>query len=256
VTTETVQPAPDFDAAGLGKHLLRTVRAGALATLDRDGGFPFASLVTVATDTDGSPLLLMSRLSEHTRNLEQDPRASVLLAETGKGDPLAHPRLTVIGRAERTTEPRVRSRFLARHPKAKLYADFADFSFWRLTVEKAHLNGGFARAAALRAEELLTGVAGAEALLAAEAGAVEHMNEDHAEALVLYATVLAGAAPGPWQATGVDPEGIDLMAGDRTARALFPERVTDPGNLRRVLVAMAARARGGAPPSPKGEKGN
>jgi putative heme iron utilization protein len=255
VTTDNVATMPDFDAAGLGKHLLRTVRAGALATLDRESGFPFASLVTVATDMDGSPLLLMSRLSGHTLNLEQDSRASILLAEIGKGDPLAHPRLTVIGRAERSSEPRIRARFLARHPKAKLYADFADFSFWRLTVEKAHLNGGFARAATLSASELTTDLAGAEALIAAEAGAVEHMNQDHPDALALYATELSGATPGPWQTTGVDPEGIDLMAGDRTARTPFPERVTDPGMLRRVLVGMANQARARAAPS-KGEKGN
>jgi putative heme iron utilization protein len=247
---------PNFDGIPLGKHLLRTVRAGALATLDREGGFPFASLVTVATDSDGSPLLLMSRLSAHTLNLERDPRASVLLAETGKGDPLAHPRLTVIGRTERQAEPRIRARFLARHPKAKLYADFGDFSFWRLGMEKAHLNGGFARAAALSAADLATDLAGADALLSAEAGAVEHMNADHAEALALYATRLAGAPPGPWQATGIDPEGIDLMAGDRTARVPFPERVTDPGALRRVLKEMADRARAISVSSPKPEPGN
>jgi putative heme iron utilization protein len=106
--------AQDFDAPALAKQLLRTLRTGALATLDRDAGFPFASLVTVATDLDGSPLLLMSQLSAHTLNLERDPRASLLLAQGGKGDPLAHPRLTVIGRAERTVEPRARARFLAR----------------------------------------------------------------------------------------------------------------------------------------------
>src|SRR4051812_47303069 len=136
----------DFDAVGTAKHLLRTVRAGALATLDAAAGFPFASLVTVATDLDGAPLLLMSRLAAHTRNLDTDARASILLAQGGKGDPLAHPRLTVIGRIGRSEEPRVRSRFLARHPKAKLYADFADFSFWRMDIEGGHLNGGFARA--------------------------------------------------------------------------------------------------------------
>ena len=111
------------------------IRAGALATLDRESGFPFASLVTVATDQDGSPLLLLSRLASHTVNLDADPRASLLLAETGKGDPLAHPRLTVIGRAERVEGPNFRSRFLARHPKAALYADFADFSFVRLLMQ-------------------------------------------------------------------------------------------------------------------------
>src|SRR3954470_17831578 len=110
--------APEFDAPALAKQLLRGVRAGALATLGREDGFPFASLVTVATDSDGSPLFLMSRLAAHTLNLERDPRASHLLAESRKGDPLAHPRLTVVGRAERTEAPKARARFLARHPKA------------------------------------------------------------------------------------------------------------------------------------------
>jgi len=100
--TEQPPSAPEFDATALAKQLLRGVRAGALATLGREDGFPFASLVTVATDLDGSPLLLMSRLSTHTLNLERDPSASLLLAQGGKGDPLAHPRLTVIGRVQRT----------------------------------------------------------------------------------------------------------------------------------------------------------
>src|SRR4051794_6787693 len=169
-------PAPEFDAVGIAKSPLRAIRAGALATLDRVGGFPFASLVTVATDHDGSPLLLTSRLSAHTRNLEQDPRASILLAERGKGDPLAHPRLTVVGRAERSADERVRARFLARHPKAKLYAGFGDFSFWRVAMTAGHLNGGFARAAELTGAELRTDLRGAEELVGVEESAVAHMN--------------------------------------------------------------------------------
>jgi hypothetical protein len=239
---EPRQPDPGFDAAGLAKHLLRTVRSGALATLGPDG-VPFATLVTVATDPDGSPLLLTSRLSGHTANMEREPRVSILLAQTGKGDPLAHPRLTVTGRARRTGEPRVRARFLARHPKAELYADFADFSFWRVEIAGGHLNGGFARAASLSAADLRTDLLGAEALVEAEAGALAHMNEDHREALELYATGLAGAAPGAWRTTGLDPEGIDLMLGDRTARVAFPGRVNHPKELRLILKDLADRAR-------------
>jgi putative heme iron utilization protein len=240
-------PTPEFDAVGIAKSLLRSIRAGALATLDRAGGFPFASLVTVATDHDGSPLLLTSRLSVHTQNLEQDPRASILLAERGKGDPLAHPRLTVVGRAERTPDERVRERFLARHPKARLYAGFGDFSFWRLEMTAAHLNGGFARAMDLTAAEIRTDLTGAEALLAAEASAIEHMNADHREALALYATRLAGAPKAEWRATGLDPEGLDLVAGDRTVRVPFDGRVAGPGELRKVLKAMADKTRATPP---------
>ena len=241
---EPFRPPPDFDGVGLAKELLRTIRSGALATLDRESGGPFASLVTVATDVDGSPLLLMSRLSGHTLNLEADPRASILLAQGGKGDPLAHPRLTVNGRAERTAESRVRERFLLRHPKAQLYAGFGDFSFWRVSIAGAHLNGGFARAMTLTADDLRVETAGAEDLLAAEAGAVAHMNEDHRDALKLYATRLAGAPEADWSVTGIDPEGLDLLAGDLTARIPFPRRIEGPGPLRMVLKAMADGARG------------
>src|SRR6516164_4086711 len=168
-------PAADFDAKTAAKSLLRSVRAGTLATIDRNTGHPFGSLVNVATDIDGSPLILISRLSTHTANLEKDGRASLLLAAVGRGDPLAHPRLTVLGTfapvgRDDAGEERVRRRFLSRHPKSELYAGFADFSFWRLAVVSAHFNGGFARAADLKATDLITDVSGAENLLAAEAG--------------------------------------------------------------------------------------
>ena len=169
--------------------------------IDRNTGHPFASLVNVATDVDGSPLILVSRLSTHTANLEVDGRASLLLASTGKGDPLAHPRLTLLGSFAQIARddpelPRIRRRFLARHPKSELYAGFADFSFWRLNVVSAHLNGGFARAADLKAADVMTDIADAEDLIDAEEGAVTHMNDDHAEAVRLYATKLLGAEDG------------------------------------------------------------
>lgn len=240
--------APDFDPTALAKTLLRATRAGTLATLDRNTGYPFASLVNVATDTDGAPLILVSRLSTHTANLEQDGRASLLLAATGKGDPLAHPRLTVLGTfkavaRQEADEPRVRQRFLARHPKSQLYAGFADFSFWRLDVVSAHLNGGFARAADLEAADVMTDLSGAEELLEAEPGAVAHMNGDHAEAVRLYATKLLGAEDGKWRLTGLDPEGLDLALGDATLRLPFPERVTTAPALRKAVVELAAKAR-------------
>lgn len=243
---EQTPPSRDFDAVGVGRMLLRTVRSGALATLDRETGAPFASLVSVATDVDGSPLILVSRLSAHTGNLDADPRASLLLAAGGKGDPLAHPRLTVEGRVAVSAEPRIRRRFLARHPKAELYADFPDFSFRRLAIEGAHLNGGFARAARLGAAELGLDLLGAEPLVEAEEGAVAHMNEDHLDAIRLYATRLAGQPDAAWRATGLDPEGMDLAAGDLTARIAFAAPVHDGASLRRALVELAAQARGAA----------
>lgn len=240
---EGARPPADFDPVGLAKVLLRSIRAGTLGTLDRHTGHPFASLVNIATDVDGSPLILTSRLSTHTANLEVDGRASVLLAETGKGDPLAHPRLTVLGTFTPVDEERVLRRFLARHPKSELYAGFKDFGFWRLTVVSAHLNGGFARAADLDAATVLTDVAGASDLVATEADAVAHMNDDHPEAVRLYATRLAGERDGAWRITGLDPDGVDLALGDSTARIPFPRRVTTAGELRTVLAKLAEEAR-------------
>jgi putative heme iron utilization protein len=232
----------------VAKALLRATRAGTLATLDRNTGHPFASLVNVATDVDGSPLILTSRLATHTANLEVDARASVLLAEFGKGDALAHPRLTMLGSfapvaRESADDARIRRRFLARHPKSELYAGFGDFAFWRMAVVSAHLNGGFARAADLAAADVLTDVSGAAALIEAEEGAIAHLNADHAEACELYATRLLGAAEGNWRCVGVDPDGIELQYGQTALRLPFPQRITGPADLGAALKQLAEQAR-------------
>jgi len=233
----------DFDPVADAQRLLRAVRVAALATLEAESGHPFATLVNVATAPDGSPILLLSGLSAHTHNIRSDPRVSLLLVEGGKGDALAHPRLTVIGRAERTGDPHARRRFLARHPKSALYAGFGDFAFHRIGVEGGHLNGGFARAAKLAAAELVCDISDSSDLVEAEEGAVTHMNEDHADAVRLYATRLLNRQDGAWRITGLDPRGADLALGDETARLIFPERVTGPVALRQMLVQLAGRAR-------------
>lgn len=244
---ENARKPADFKPLEWARELLRTIRVGALGTLDRNTGHPVTTLTTVATDTDGAPLILISNLSSHTANLKADGRASVLLSRTGKGDPLAHPRLTVLGAFAKVEDEaevvRLKARFLAGNPKAQIYIDFADFSLWRLNVAAGHLNGGFARAADIAGADLLLDIAGAEGLIAAEAGAIAHMNEDHAAAVALYATVLAGEDAGPWKLSGADPEGFDLIAGDRTARVLFGQRVTTGDELHKVLVQMARAAR-------------
>ncbi|MBS0248756.1 MAG: HugZ family protein [Proteobacteria bacterium] len=245
---ENAPQAADFDPRATAKELLRRIRAGTLATLDRHTGHPFASLVNIGTDADGSPVILTSRLSTHTANLEADGRASVLLAETGKGDALTHPRLTVLGRfaqvpREAADEARLRRRFLAHHPKSQLYAGFADFAFWRMAVEAAHLNGGFARAADLKAADVLTDIAGAQDLIDAEESAVDHMNDNHGETLNLYAVKLCGAPSGVWRCTGIDPDGIDMQNGPLSVRLMFPQRITEAGALRAMLKDLAVQAR-------------
>lgn len=234
-----------FDAPGTARQLLRATRAGALATLDPGSGYPLSTLVNVATDTDGAPLLLLSGLSVHQRNLAGDSRASLLLSARGKGDPLAHPRLTLVGDCAVTTEPRARRRFLAKHPKSQLYVDLPDFEFWRMQVGAVHLNGGFARAAPLSPEDVLSDVSDAGELVDIEEGALAHLNQDHRDALRLYAVRLARMQDGIWDATGCDPDGLDLALGDETIRIAFPYRVTSAAALRKVLKDMAETARGG-----------
>ncbi len=249
-TPENAPQPADFTPVAVAKSLLRATRTGTLATLDRNSGYPFASLVNVATDVNGAPLILVSRLATHTANLECDTRASLLLAETGKGDALAHPRLTALGSFEQVArdgadERRIRRRFLVRHPKSELYAGFADFAFWRMNVVSAHLNGGFARAADLTAADVLTDISDAAALIEAEEGAIAHMNTDHAEACRLYATKLLSAPDAKWSCVGIDPDGIDLQNGRSALRLAFPQRVTGPGPLRAMLKQLAEQARAG-----------
>lgn len=237
----------DETARSLSRGLLRSARHAALATLSGDG-HPFASLTSLATDADGTPLILISTLSGHTANLLADPRASLLIAPGGKGDPLAHPRLSLRVRARRIEREgedgaRLRRRFLARQPKAALYVDFPDFSFFALSVEGASLNGGFGRAYEPAPADILSDPAAARALAAAEEGAVAHMNADHADAVRLYATVLLGAQDGAWRITGLDPDGLDLALGDAVLRLSFDAPVDGPGPLRATLVALAAKAR-------------
>jgi putative heme iron utilization protein len=249
-TPENAPQTADFAPTDVAKALLRATRTATLATLDRNTGHPFASLINVATDADGAPVILISRLATHTANLEADGRASLLMAALGKGDALTHPRLTVLGTfapvpMDSADEPRLRRRYLARQPKSKLYADFADFAFWRMQVVSAHLNGGFARAADLTAVDVLSDLSDADGLIAAEEGAVEHMNVDHEQACRLYATKLLGAPEGDWRCAGINTDGIELQNGPNGLWLPFPQRVTGPGPLRAVLkqLAEAARAR-------------
>ncbi len=232
----------DVNPSRSAKRLLREAGKGALATL-LPGGAPYASLVTVAAAMDGAPILLLSKLARHTANLASDPRASLLLEDEREGDSLEGARISLAGNLTRTDDPAARSRFLARHPSAERYAGFADFGFWRMAVTGAHLVAGFGQIADLKPADLLTDLGGAESLIAAEAGAIAHMNEDHRDAIRLYATRLLGDQPGEWRVVSLDPEGCDLVLGQQARRLEFPQRVTDASALREILVQLAQAAR-------------
>ncbi|MCA6112089.1 HugZ family pyridoxamine 5'-phosphate oxidase [Bradyrhizobium cenepequi] len=241
-----MQPSADFDPARLARSLLRRCRQGALATLMSGTGDPYCSLVNVASHPDGSPILLLSRLAVHTRNLLADPRVSLMLHEQAEGDPLEGSRIMLAGRAEQEegdAASLVRRRYLAAHPSSEAFVEFKDFSFFQIIPSATHLVAGFGRIVDLGPEQFLTDLAGANGLLEVEAGAVEHMNEDHRDAMDLYATRLLGAERADWHCVGCDPEGMDMQAGRRTLRLEFPERVRDAAELRKMLVRLAEEAR-------------
>src|SRR3546814_10787508 len=146
---------------------MRGVDRAALGT--GDAGWPYVSLVLTGTDHDASPVLLLSDLAVHSRNIAADDRAALLFHGSEAEDPLTAPRVTVQGRAVRSEDARLRARFLARHPAAAGYAGFGDFRLYRLAVERAHLVAGFGRIHRLAAKDVLYDCAGAAALAEAEA---------------------------------------------------------------------------------------
>ena len=222
-----VNPIRPTDAGArlLAKTLIRTARHASLASLEGKDGFPAVSLASLATDSDGTPHILMSRLSNHTRNLLADARASLLIGEIGKGDPLAHARITLFARAREIARggaehARIRRRFLAKNPRAALYVDFGDFLFMAFGIERASLNGGFGKAFELTRADVLTDASGAAELVEREEALLKALNAGGKERLALLATG-ASASGAAWRATGIDPEGIDLARGDKCARYEF-----------------------------------
>jgi hypothetical protein len=241
-----MQPTADFNASRLARSLLRRSRQGALATLMVGSGDPYCSLVNVASHADASPILLISRLALHTRNILGDPRVSLMLDERAAGDPLEGARIMLAGRAEEASGEQaaaLRRRYLNAHPSAEAFVDFKDFSFFRIAPSGAHLVAGFGRIVDLEPAQLLSDIADAGGLLEAEQGAIEHMNGDHREAMNLYATRLLGADAAGWACTGCDPDGMDMQADGKTLRLDFPERVTSGTELRKMLVRLAGEAR-------------
>lgn len=246
---EPIRPTDDT-ARATARRLLRITAAASLGTLDAEG-CPAVSLTTIATAFDGAPLLLVSGLSGHTRNLLRDARVSLLVAQIGRGDPLAHPRMTVHGLAEpleRDEAERlgITRRYLAHNQKAALYVGLPDFRFVRVNVSRASLNGGFGKAYELVSADLLSDAVAAADLAATEADAIAHLNADHTEALELYAERFCRMESGRWRATGLDPEGLNMQAGDQRARLAFPAPVRDGTALRHVLKQLAMEARNAA----------
>ncbi len=228
------------------RDLMRQTEQVALATtLTRDtGNHPYVSLALVAFDHDASPLLLLSDLAEHTRNISADPRLALLFDGTaGWQDPLAGPRASTLGRVDPAPSPRLLDRYIARHPGAEAYAGFADFKLYRVAVERAHLVAGFGRIHWIEAADVLFDAADTAALAEAEPEILHHMNQDHGEAVQLIAGQILGLDGQGWVLAGIDPEGCDLRRDGALARAAFDRTARDAESARVELVRLTKRAR-------------
>ena len=228
----------------VARRLIRTARLATLATLDAEtGGGPYASLTLTACGHDAAPLLLLSDLARHSRNITADRRVSLLFAKSSR-DAIALGRASVVGRAEPCDDSLLRNRFLARHASAETFAQFTDFRLYRVDVDSVHFVGGFGNIHTLDRAEVMLDIAAAGDLAAAEFGIIDHMNADHSESVNLYAHNLVGRPGMDWRLTGVDPEGIDLGRNDADARLDFTSVINGPEEARAALVKLAHAARG------------
>lgn len=236
---------PAFQA----RRLLRGAASAVLAT--QADGQPLASLVTPAMTPDLSALLWLSTLSEHTRQLAAEPRCSLFVQGlAAERNPQTAPRVSMAGLAEKVPAeevPGLKARWLAKHPYAALYADFADFSLWRIAPSGAQLVGGFARAFRIRLAELLPEATAVAAIGAAEAEIVGHVNADHADAVAAIATGLLGGAAGAWRLVAVDVDGCALALGDDVRRLDFAAPIADADAIRAALIRAARAGRTAAP---------
>ncbi len=248
---EPSAPEPTF--AEQARTLVHLGRTGTLGTLSRrHPGHPFVSIMPYAPDERGRPLVLISTLAMHTQNLDADPRASLLVTQPGGDDPLALARVTLMGQARRLApgeRASAREAYLARHSNAVHWVDFDDFSFWRLDLTDVYYVGGFGAMDWLTVEGYES--ARPDPLTEAAPGIVEHMNHDHADALVLYARVLGGLPAEAAEMVGVDRLGFKLRV--RTAdglhgrRIAFPREIVTAEQCRVVLIEMLGECRARQP---------
>jgi putative heme iron utilization protein len=230
------------------RTLVNQIPTGTLCTLAIDPlGYPYGSFVTVAFE-DGNPIFLISELAEHTKNLERDPRASLLVAERRSADPLANGRVTMLGPCTRIEEEAgsARAAFLTAHPNSAYYADFRDFAFWKLHVESVRYIGGYGRMSWISKAEWQA--AESDPLGPSAGATIAHMNADHGDAMVLYCKAFSKATEiTAASMTAIDRYGFEMSAktkeGPRPVRLAFAKPVSTPEEARTALIAMLQDAR-------------
>jgi len=222
------------------RQLIRRSGKACLATLDRNDGSPYASLVLFAPLADASPVMLLSDLAEHTRNIATSSACSLMIDGIDDGsETMAGMRLTLQGHISKIEDKVATKRFITRHPEAAIYAGFTDFNLYRVTPDRLHLIGGFGMIHWIDANEVL---ASAPELDVAADEIIEHMNTDHADAILAYAKA-HGQRGENWRMIGIDTDGIDLHDGIKYLRLQTGERMMSPGDARRSLAALAQKSR-------------
>jgi putative heme iron utilization protein len=244
------EPAPRLSPAEEARTLVSATNLGALASLTADGD-PWASLITYGCLEDGAPVLCLSRLAEHGRNVDGNPRASVVITQTDPPpDPLAAARVTLAGRCERPGSvdalAAAREVHLAAVPAAKYYVDFSDFSLYVLRVERVRWVGGYGRMDSASAADYAA--AAIDPVVGHANQAIAHLNADHADALVQIAQALGGYPDATAAScSGIDRYGIDLSLdterGRAPARVAWTEPLQQHGDMRRASVELTQRAR-------------
>lgn len=250
------------DAIKAAKTIVRLARFGSISALEPATGYPLVTRTNIAASMRGNPIFLMSDLAAHTKAIKQDPRTSLLLGEPGKGDPLAHPRLTLIGQThqipretaqDKAIEQGLRQRYLNRHTKAELYNQLPDFFLYELKIERALFNAGFGKAYELSGHDLFIKEEDISALVETETDIIAQMNEDHQTTLEKIAVSLcneqAKTTGSIWRITSCDPEGIDMMQAETPARLNFKTPCTTSTALKEALFTYASQINLKASPS-------
>ncbi len=248
--TEEPNPAPETSYAERTRTLLFLNQVGVLSTQSKkQKGFPFGSTMPYALDSSGRPLFLISSMAMHTKNLLADPHASLYVCDSeAHSDPLGAARMTLIGNAEPIPPDDIataRGAYLARHENAKYYVDFADFSFWRLNPIDLYFIGGFGVMGWIEVSDFQK--AFPDPLAEAAPGILEHMNQDHAPAMIEIAQHAKGISASEAKMTAVDRLGFHLRLKTperiRSVRIGFTEEVHTAEECRQTLVAMVKQAR-------------
>jgi putative heme iron utilization protein len=237
---------PSFAEAA--RTLVAANRHAVLATVNPDG-YPYSSIVAYAALENGDMLLLLSQLAEHTKHIADNPQASFFLHDKlGLDDPLAEPRLSLLGKVQPAAEVTFRQRFLELHRAAAIYIDFADFAFYRFTPETLYYIAGFGRMGWADADAYCT--AQVDPLLTNQTRVITHMNEDHADALLDYVQAFAGVSAADVDSAtmlSLDYLGFEVLVnlterGQKRVRVPFLEPVTEPENVRQAMIDLSHEA--------------